>query len=236
MGFMRELRTLHLSLVGETRGVVPDLVEQKKVLAKLFKEKQRSCGYCGHFSPILRALEIDHLDGNHANFTDDNLELACHWCHAARHLEFSLRAGATLVLWNYPQVGVSRLTLQALQTTYLRGIYGDLIKEGEHCREHNFPDGNLAEIDLKLRAQMGRGDFAGAQRILNEIEGSGVRLAFPETYLSKQQPIPAEFNREEWGAICGYYERLKTNVLIDNDRRATLATRRKELQRGQTSA
>jgi len=232
----RELRPLALGLVGETKGKVPDMAEQKLVLAELYKDKQRSCAYCGHFSPILRGLEIDHLDGNHANFEPENLELACHWCHAARHLEFSLRAGAVLVLWDYPQVAISRLTLQAMQTTYLRGIYNDLIAEGVYCREHNFPNGNLAEVDLKLRAQVGRGDYAGANRLLGELEESGVRLAFPESYLNKQEPMPAEFEQNEWSAICSYYERLKTNVLIDNDRRATLASRRKQMQKGSVEA
>lgn len=228
----RELRPLNLGLVGETKGTVPDLAEQQGVLAQLYRDKLRSCCYCGYYSPILRGLEIDHLDGNHANFADDNLELACHWCHAARHLEFSLRAGASLVLWDYPQVAISRLTLQAYQTTYLRDIYNDLIKEGEYAREHNFPDGNLTEIDLKLRAQIGRGDHAGANRLLGVLENAGVRLAFPDTYLSKQQAVPATFNQDEWHTICGYYERLRTNVLIDNDRRATLATERKNNQMG----
>lgn len=232
----RELRPLHLSLVGQTRGDIPSLEEQKQTLAMLYKKKARSCGYCGYFSPFLRGLEVDHLDGNHANFDEDNLELACHWCHAARHLEFSLQAGATLVLWDYPQVAISRLTLQSLQTTYLRDIYNDLIREGQLAREHNFPNGNLTELDLKLRAMMNRGDHAGAQRILDQLEGSQVRLAFPSTYLSRQEPAPATFNADEWGVICGYYERLKTNVLIDNDRRATLATQRREMQMGKAKA
>lgn len=228
----REPRPLHLSLVGETKGDVPDLAEQKQVLSTLFKEKNRSCGYCGYFSPILRGLEIDHLDGDHANFDPSNLELACHWCHAARHLEFSLQAGATLVLWDYPQAAVSRLTLQAMQTTYLRDIYNALITEGQYAREHNFPNGNLTDLDLKLRAKVKRGDYADAQRTLSELEGDSIRLAFPDTYLSKQQPPPASFNQDEWNIVCGYYERLRTNVLIDNDRRATLATQRKQMQVG----
>lgn len=231
---MTTLRPLTLNLVGETHGDIPDRDGHRKHLARLYKVKKRACGYCGHFSPTLRGLEIDNLDGNHGNFHDDNLELACHWCHAARHLEFALRAGACLVLWDYPQHAISRLTLQCLQTSYLRGLYEKLVEEGRFALEHKFPDGKVNNIDLQLRSRLNRGDHAGARRLLNDLQTEGVRLAFPDAYLSKETAAPGKFNKNDWNAICAYYKRLKTNILVDNERRVSLSNHLRELVFGVT--
>jgi hypothetical protein len=233
---MRPLRPLTLSLVNKTSGDIPNLEDQKRLLAKLYDTKQRSCCYCGHFSPILRGLEIDHLNGDHGDFSEDNLELACHWCHAARHLEFALQAGAVLVQWDFPQDGISRLTLQAMQTTYLRAIYDDLVVKGVGRREHNYPDGHLGGLDLHLRAQLKRGDYAGANTLLTTLQADGIRLAFPRSYLNSDSPPPPAFEKTEWSAICGYYRRLQTNVLIDNERRATLAIKHRKMRQGITES
>lgn len=232
---MTKLRPLSIDLVGDTKGDIPSHDEHKRLLAISYRRKDRSCGYCGHFSPTLRALELDNLDGNHADFREDNLELACHWCHAARHLEFSLRAGACLVLWDYPQAGISRLTLQSLQTSYLRGLYEKLVTEGKYALEQKFPDGKVNNIDLQLRARLQRGDRAGAQRILKELQSEGVRLAFPDAYLSRDTAAPGKFTKKEWNEICAYYKRLKTNVLVDNERRVDLSNHLRDIIFGKTA-
>ena len=232
---MPSLRHLSLDLVAETKGDIPNHEQHKQYLAQMYKKKLRSCGYCGHFSPTLRALELDHLDGNHGNFSEDNLELACHWCHAARHLEFALRAGACLVLWDFPQAAISRLTLQSLQTSYLGGIYERLVIEGRYALEHKFPDGKVNNIDLQLRARLQRGDQAGAQRILTTLQEQGVRLAFPEAYLSRDTAAPGKFSKTDWNTICAYYKRLKTNVLVDNERRVDVSNHLRDIVFGATA-
>lgn len=227
------LRPLQIALVGRSEGTPRSEEICSERRAALYKSRNRSCAYCGHFSPLGRALEVDHLDGNHNNWSPDNLELACHWCHTTRHLEFALRAHAVLVQWDYPQSAISRLTHQCLQAIVLRETYEKLVEEGVKRREHNFPDGSLGSIDLKLRGMMNRGDMAGANAVLNDLNGHGIRLVFPASYLNDSQQVPPEFTSEAWHAACAYYRRIHSAILIDNDRRARLAFRHRQLQRGE---
>lgn len=230
------LRPLRLALVGEASGKFPAIEEMNAKTIELFERKKRRCGYCGHFSPLLRGLEVDNLDGDHSNWDIGNLELACHYCHAVRHLEFSLRAGAVLVHVDYPQAGISRLTLQCAQATHLLDVYNKLAEKGVERREHNFRDEILGSIDYKLRNKLNRGDQAGADRMLRELDEIGIRLMFPSSYIYSGAVHPPGIEEEDWNAIVGFMARQKTSNLRDNDRRGWLAEARDKLVRTKPSS
>lgn len=227
------LRPLRLELVGVTTGEIPSIDEMNAKTIQLFDRKKRRCAYCGNFSPLLRGLEVDHLDGDHSNWSMDNIDLACHYCHAARHLEFTLRAGAILVHVDYPQAAISRLTLQCAQATHLLDIYNKIVQKGVERREHNFPDGTLGTIDYKLRRKLDRGDRAGAERTLQALDGEGIRLMFPSSYIDSGATPPPDIKEDDWAAMVGFMARQKTSSLRDNDRRSWLAEARNALIRPQ---
>lgn len=226
-----QLRALRLELVGETTGELPSIEEMNEKTISLLDQKKRRCGYCGHFSPLLRGLEVDHLDGNHANWSMENLELACHYCHAARHLEFSLQAGAQLVHVDYPQAAISRLSMQCVQATHLLDVYDKLVEKGVQRREHNAPNGLLGNVDSKIRSRMARGDHAGAKRLVEAMDKGNMRIMFPTTYINSGATPPPGIKEEDWNAIVGFMTRQKSSSLRDNDRRSWLANAHTELTR-----
>lgn len=223
------LKPLRLELVGHSTGGFPSQEEMNRKTIELLERDNRRCGYCGHFSPLLRGLEVDHEDGDHSNWDIKNLGLACHWCHATRHLEFSLRAGAVLVHVDYPQTGISRLTTQCAQASHLALIYDKIAQKGVDRREHNFPNGALGSVDYLLRRQINRGDVAGAQKQLEKLNADSIRIMFPSSYINPADTPPPDIKEEAWSAITGFMIRQRTTTLRDNDRRALLADTRKEL-------
>lgn len=225
------LRYLRLELVGKTVGEFPTKEEMNAKTIALLDQKQRRCGYCGHFSPLLRGLEVDHLDGNHGNWEASNLELACHYCHAVRHLEFTLRAGAVLVHVDYPQAALSRLSMQSMQATHLLDVYDKLVEKGVERREHNYPNGVLGSIDYKIRRRMNLGDYAGAESMLRSLDNNGVRVMFPSTYINSGATPPPDVDEDDWNAIVGFMTRQKSSSLRDNDRRSWLSGARDALIR-----
>lgn len=225
------LRPLRLGLVGPTTGELPSLEEMNAKTIELMDRRKRRCGYCGHFAPLLRGLEVDNLDGDHSNWSPDNLELACHYCHAARHMEFSLRAGAVLVHVDYTQAAISKLTLHSMQATHFLDIYNKITQKCVERREHNFPDGTLGSIDYKLRRKLNRGDRAGAERTLRYLDEEGIRMMFPSSYINSGATPPPDIKEDDWAAIVGFMTRLKTSSLRDNDRRSWLAEARNALIR-----
>lgn len=59
--------------------------EISKKVAKLLKEQQGKCGYCGNYFEADSAMEIHHKDGNHKNNKTENLQLLHRHCHDIQH-------------------------------------------------------------------------------------------------------------------------------------------------------
>lgn len=203
-------------------GSPPDSQDIKDISLSIFKRDHNQCRYCGMYSPTGGALEIDHQDGNHHNWDDENLVSACLWCHSCHHLEFSLKAGASLVQWDYPQAAISRLTQQTTLSTSLYENYNSLIQEGARRREHNYPSGEINVLVAELPRLRAKGNHHDANEILRMMDQENIRLTFPtHLYLSATQTIPG-LKRDAWTQFRRYYISYVNETISDSDIRGKL--------------
>lgn len=215
-----ELLPLKLDVVRPSEGNMPSEDDIYATMEALFRRDQQTCRYCGLYSPSASSLEIDHLDGNHTNWAIDNLVSACQWCHACHHLEFSLRAGAQLVQWDYPQVAISRVTQQIIVSGNLFESHNRMIEEGARRREHNFPGGEIGIIAAELPSLIRRGKEEEAKELIEMMEAEHIRLTFPTTgYLSATQTIPG-VSPSAWTHFRRYYLGYVHNNINDADIRS----------------
>jgi intracellular multiplication protein IcmJ len=64
--------------------VEPEEVGREDIANQVFDRDNHACRFCGHW--IIGWQDVFHLDGDHDNWTVDNLVTACTLCHAAQHL------------------------------------------------------------------------------------------------------------------------------------------------------
>lgn len=56
---------------------------KKEIRPRILKRDGNTCRYCGHKSDT--GMQINHIDGNPKNNSDENLEVVCGWCHMITH-------------------------------------------------------------------------------------------------------------------------------------------------------
>lgn len=59
------------------KGAFAFLKKRKKILAI----KKNQCDFCGFIATDSCQLDIDHIDGNHKNNSENNLQTLCANCH-----------------------------------------------------------------------------------------------------------------------------------------------------------
>ena len=59
-----------------------EAVKPERVKKKHYREyKKTYCEYCGFVAVDKRQLDVDHIDGNHSNNNENNLQTLCANCH-----------------------------------------------------------------------------------------------------------------------------------------------------------
>ncbi|MGH9922079.1 MAG: hypothetical protein ACRD38_04955 [Nitrososphaerales archaeon] len=56
---------------------------KKEIRPRILDRDNNTCQYCGHRSD--KQMQVNHIDGNPKNNSDDNLETICDWCHKIMH-------------------------------------------------------------------------------------------------------------------------------------------------------
>jgi len=59
--------------------------EWKKIRKRILERDDSACQYCG--IKLTTHMQINHIDGNPKNHSDDNLEVICSSCHKITHAE-----------------------------------------------------------------------------------------------------------------------------------------------------
>jgi len=93
MGFLPLAPSAHAS----AWTTEPDGGGREDLAELIFRRDDYRCRFCGHHAPGWQ--EIFHLDGDHANWSPDNLATACTLCHGAQHLGRPMVEQEFVLIW-----------------------------------------------------------------------------------------------------------------------------------------
>jgi intracellular multiplication protein IcmJ len=131
----------------------PDEVGREDIANQVFDRDSHACRFCGHCT--IGWQEVFHLDGDHENWTVDNLVTACTLCHAAQHLG-RVTVGQELTLIWLPDVS------QAALNCIVRRIHLTLYANGEPAHMAEPPRSEERRVHAAIRAYQGLATEAAA--------------------------------------------------------------------------
>ncbi len=151
---------------------------KRRVIFILAKEKCTHCGFDKKRDDGHRILEVDHIDGNHKNNSQENLQVLCPNCHAMTH---NFR--------NYGRTSKAKTSTRFRREN--KGYYElrkEIVKQEQAYIEHFKQVVN----ETFLTKEIDYSKFGWVQRLsekLNEsncpqIIGRRVRSLLPEFYLN----------------------------------------------------
>ena len=121
----------------------PDDVGREGIANRVFDRDAHGCRFCGHCT--IGWQDVFHLDGDHENWTVDNLVTACTLCHAAQHLG-RVTVGQELTLIWLPDVS------QAALNCIVRRIHLTLYAHGEPAHMTEPPRSEECRVHAAIRA------------------------------------------------------------------------------------
>lgn len=124
----------------------PDEVGREDIANRVFDRDAHACRFCGHCT--IGWQDVFHLDGDHDNWTIDNLVTACTLCHAAQHLG-RVTVGQELTLIWLPDVS------QAALNCIVRRIHLTLQAHGEPAHMAEPPRSEGRRVHAAIRAYQG---------------------------------------------------------------------------------
>ena len=93
MGFLPLVPSAHAS--AWTSG--PDRRGREELVDQVLRRDGQRCRFCGHLAPGWQ--EIFHRDGDHHNWSPDNLATACTLCHGVQHLGRPMIEQEVALIW-----------------------------------------------------------------------------------------------------------------------------------------
>ena len=139
MGFLPLVPSAHPS----AWIVEPDATGREEAIHATFERDAHACRFCGHRSD--KWQEVFHLDGDHMNWSAENLVTACTLCHAAQHLGRPAVEREAVLIW-LPDVS------QAALNTIVRRIHLILYAHDEPAHVDEPPRSEEAPVHEALSA------------------------------------------------------------------------------------
>jgi intracellular multiplication protein IcmJ len=139
MSFLPLAPSVHPS----TWTVEPNEAGREEIVHGVFERDDHTCRFCGH-----RAVgwqEVFHLDGDHDNWSIDNLVTACTLCHGAQHLGRVTVEQEQMLIW-LPDMS------QAALNAVVRRIHLVLYAHGEPAHLGEPPRSEHSAVHAALRA------------------------------------------------------------------------------------
>lgn len=124
-------------------AVEPDVAGREEIVQAVFQRDGHTCRFCGH--RCAEWQDVYHLDGDHTNWSLDNLVTACPLCHGLQHLGGPTVTEEQLLIW-LPDVS------QAALNAIVRRIHLTLYCHGEATHAEETPRSRDPAVHSALRA------------------------------------------------------------------------------------
>lgn len=127
-------------------AIEPDETGREEFARQVFERDNHTCRFCGHRAVNWQA--VFHLDGDHDNWTLENLVTACTLCHGGQHLGRPTVCEEMMLIW---QPDISQAALNCI----VRRIHLTLHAHGEPAYMGQTPRVQNADVYAALRAYHG---------------------------------------------------------------------------------